>query len=237
MLVKTKAIVISSLKYQDKSLIVKCLTKTDGVKTYFVNNAFTGKNNKQKNSLFQPLNQIEIEANHKNKGTLERFKEIKIINPYQSIYLNIEKTTITLFLSEILHNILKEEGKSEELHLFLEVALQWFDNHDEIANFHLILLLQITKYLGVYPQNNIEANIFFDISEGIFVSSQTISALSFEETTLFKRLMNLKLDDNQKVFSVSQRQLLLKILMQYYSFNIENFRQPKSLQVLKEVFS
>lgn len=237
MLVKTKAIVISSLKYQEKSLIVKCLTKTDGIKSYFVNNAFTGKNNKQKNSLFQPLNQIEIEAYHKNKGVLERFKEIKIVNPYQSIYLNIEKTTITLFLSEVLHNVLKEEGSSEELFSFLEAAFLWFDNHDEIANFHLILLLQITKYLGVYPQNNLESNTFFEISEGVFVSSQTITSLTLEETTLFRKLMDLKMDDNQRIFSVSQRQLLLKILMQYYSFNFENFRHPKSLQVLKEVFS
>ncbi|MFY8065413.1 MAG: recombination protein O N-terminal domain-containing protein, partial [Flavobacterium sp.] len=30
MLVKTKAIVISALKYQEKSLIVKCFTQSDG---------------------------------------------------------------------------------------------------------------------------------------------------------------------------------------------------------------
>ena len=36
MLIKTKAIVISTTKYQDKSLIVKCLTKSEGIKTYFV---------------------------------------------------------------------------------------------------------------------------------------------------------------------------------------------------------
>ena len=41
MLVKTKAIVISSLKYQEKSLIVKCLTQSDGLKSYFVPNAFS----------------------------------------------------------------------------------------------------------------------------------------------------------------------------------------------------
>jgi DNA repair protein RecO (recombination protein O) len=30
---------------------------------------------------------------------------------------------------------------------FLEAALLWLDNHDEI-NFHLILMLETTKYLG-----------------------------------------------------------------------------------------
>jgi len=44
MLVKTKAIVISSLKYQEKSLIVKCFTQNDGLKSYFVQSAYSGKN-------------------------------------------------------------------------------------------------------------------------------------------------------------------------------------------------
>ena len=41
MLVKTKAIVISALKFQEKSLIVKCFTESDGMKSYFVRDAFS----------------------------------------------------------------------------------------------------------------------------------------------------------------------------------------------------
>jgi DNA repair protein RecO (recombination protein O) len=49
--------------------------------------------------------------------------------------------------------------------------------------------------------------------------------------------MCLKFDDDQRIFSGNQRQLLLKILIDYYAFNIEGFRKPKSLEVLKEVFA
>ena len=38
MQIKTKAIVISALKYQEKSLIVKCFTLSDGIKSYFIDN-------------------------------------------------------------------------------------------------------------------------------------------------------------------------------------------------------
>ena len=99
MQIKTKAIVISTVKFQEKSLIVKCFTQSNGIKSYFINNAFTGKNNKQKIAFFQPLMQLEIEATNKNKGTLERFKDIKIAIPYQTISYDIYKTTIVLFLS------------------------------------------------------------------------------------------------------------------------------------------
>jgi DNA repair protein RecO (recombination protein O) len=54
MQVKTKAIVISSIKYQEKSLIVKCFTLSHGLKSYFVRNAFAGKSN-QKSPIFNLL--------------------------------------------------------------------------------------------------------------------------------------------------------------------------------------
>ncbi|WP_306351419.1 DNA repair protein RecO [Flavobacterium sp. '19STA2R22 D10 B1'] len=237
MLVKTKAIVISAIKYQEKSLIVKCFTETDGLKDYFVRDAFSSKRNNQKIAYFQPLNILEIEANHKNKGTLETFKEVKISTPYQTINTDIVKSTIILFLSEVLHHSVKEEGKDESLFSYLETALTWLDNHDEIANFHLILLLEITKYLGFYPDTSDSSCSFFEMVEGMFTPFQGISCLSEHQTNLFKRLIALRFDSDQKSFHVIERQLLLKIIMDYYVFHLDGFRRPKSLDVLKEVFS
>lgn len=235
MLVKTKAIVISSLKYQEKSLIVKCFTLSDGIKSYFVPNAFSGKRNQQKNAFFQPLTILGIEAYHKNKGTLERFKEVRIEVPFQTIPQDIYKTTITLFLSDVLHHALKEDGKNETLFTFLETALTWLDTHQEISNFHLITLLQLTRYLGFYPQTNSERP-FFEMTEGVFVPFKSLTCLSEEETNWFKKLVELKFSDEQKLFSGKQRKMLLKILLDYYTLNIEGFQKPKSLEVLKEVF-
>lgn len=235
MLVKTKAIVISSLKYQEKSLIVKCFTLSDGIKSYFVPNAFSGKRNQQKNAFFQPLTILGIEAYHKNKGTLERFKEVRIEVPFQTIPQDIYKTTITLFLSDVLHHALKEDGKNETLFTFLETALTWLDTHQEISNFHLITLLQLTRYLGFYPQTNSEMP-FFEMTEGVFVPFQSLTCLSEEETNWFKKLVELKFSDEQKLFSGKQRKILLKILLDYYTLNVEGFQKPKSLEVLKDVF-
>ena len=113
MLVKTKAIVLSALKFQEKSLIVKCFTESDGLKSYFVPSAYSNKKANQKIAYFQPLTIIEIEANHKNKGTLEHFKEIKLAYSFHSINTDIVKSTIVIFLSEILHHSINEEEKNE----------------------------------------------------------------------------------------------------------------------------
>lgn len=237
MLVKTKAIVISALRYQEKSLIVKCFTQSDGLKSYFVPSAYSGKKTNQKIAYFQPLTILEIEANHKNKGTLEHFKEIKLATAFSTINTDVFKSTIVIFISEMLHHSIHEEEKNQDLFMFLETALLWLDTHDETANFHLILLLEITKFLGFYPDSSETAFNFFEMNEGIFSPFQGTSCLNEHETFLFKKLIQLKFDSNQKVFAGIERQMLLKILLDYYSIHLDGFKKPKSLEVLKEVFS
>lgn len=237
MLVKTKAIVLSSLKYQEKSLIVKCFTESDGLKSYFVPSAYSNKKVNQKIAYFQPLTIIEIEANHKNKGTLEHFKEIRLAHSYYSINTDIVKSTIVIFLSEILHHAIKEEEKNQSLFSFLETALLWFDTHQETTNFHLILMMEVTKYLGFYPDMTELDFPYFDIKEGYFTPFQSINSLTEHETHLFKRLLQLKFDSDQKIFAGIERQLLLKILLDFFTLHLDGFKKPKSLDVLTEVFS
>jgi DNA repair protein RecO (recombination protein O) len=237
MLIKTKAIVLSSLKYQEKSLIVKCFTESDGLKSYFVPSAYSSKKVNQKIAYFQPLTIIEIEANHKNKGTLEHFKEIRLAHSYYSINTDIVKSTIVIFLSEILHHAIKEEEKNQSLFSFLETALLWFDTHQETTNFHLILMMEVTKYLGFYPDVTELDFPYFDIKEGYFTPFQSINSLTQHETHLFKRLLQLKFDSDQKIFAGIERQLLLKILLDFFTLHLDGFKKPKSLDVLTEVFS
>ncbi|WP_291114901.1 DNA repair protein RecO [Flavobacterium sp. UBA6135] len=237
MQVKTKAIVISALKYQERSLIVKCFTASDGLKSYFVANAFSNKKNQQKAGYFQPLTLLEIEATHKNKGTLEYFKEIRMSHVYQTISSDVVKSTIVMFLSEVLHHSIHEEEKNENLFQFLEAALLWLDTHDHIANFHLYILIEMTKYFGFYPDNVDDDLDFFDSREGVFSTFQGINCLSKQETDLFKKAIALKLETTQNVFSVNERQLLLKILVDYYALHLDGFKKPKSIEVFKAIFS
>ena len=236
MLVHTKAIVISALKYNEKSLIVKCYTQAVGVKTYFVPSAFSSKKSQQKVGYFQPLNLLEIVSDHKNKGSLEHFKEIRLDVPYYSIPLDIIKSTIVLFLSEILYAVLKEEDHNENLYEFLKTALLWLDENDGVANFHLIFMVELSKYLGIFPDNSEDELSFFDVKDGVFVDYPGLTSLNEYETLLFKNLLHLKFDSDKNIFKASERQVLLKTLIEYYGYHLDGFRKPKSLEILKEVF-
>jgi DNA repair protein RecO (recombination protein O) len=137
----------------------------------------------------------------------------------------------------MLNNSIQEEEKNEALFQFIETALIWLDHHDHAANFHLVFLLEITNYLGFYPDTSGAADFpIFDMANGMFTTNPNAEALTEHETSLFKQLIHLEFDTNQKSFHSLERQILLKILIDYYSLHLTGFRKPKSLEVLKEVF-
>jgi DNA repair protein RecO (recombination protein O) len=98
-------------------------------------------------------------------------------------------------------------------------------------------MMEVTKYLGFYPDVTELDFPFFDAKEGYFTPFQNVNSLSEHETHLFKKLLDLKFDADQKVFAGIERQILLKVLLDYYTLHLDGFKQPKSLDVLKEVFS
>lgn len=234
MLLRTRAIVLNTVRYQEKSLIVRCLTREAGIKSYFIHSAF-GKG--RKISYFQPLTILDVLASHRNKGTLENLREISLGLTYQSIPADIYKSTIAIFLAEVLHHAVREEQPNPPFFDFLETALHWLDTHDETANFHLIAMVQITRFLGFYPDVSNKAESFFDLRDGRFTSHCGTEALSEPETQLFSRLLDLKFGSDQKLFSGTQRQILLRILLDYYAMHLEGFNRPKSVDVLREVFA
>ena len=111
-IITTKAIVFNTIKYGDTSLIVKCFTFEDGVKSYMIKGVLKSKKGKLKTAYFQPLTQLQIVANHTNKQGLNSIREASIIHPYNTLHTSIIKQTIVLFLSEILSSIIQEEEKN-----------------------------------------------------------------------------------------------------------------------------
>src|SRR5690606_36691124 len=166
MQIKSNAIVLNSLRYQEKSLIVKCFTKHFGLKTYFIQNAFSKRNKNLKSAYFQPLNQLQLEAVHKNKGSMENIREIKLAYAYLTIPFDFYKNNVGIFLSEVLSGRIKEEQADNGLYHFIETALIWFDEHDFNDDFHLWLLLHLINYLGFYPDDSHRDARYFNPREG-----------------------------------------------------------------------
>jgi len=236
--VSTQAIVLSALKYGDTSLIVKCFTKEEGIKSYMLRGVLKSKKGKLKPAYFQPLTQLQLTASHTHKNTLNSIKEVQVLNSYTTIYTSIVKQSIILFLSEVLSDIIREEEQNEGLYNYLEAGLIWLDTHDLIANFHLLFLLNLSKFLGFYPDVQ-EEGFGFNLLEGSYTNSLTHKlTISGEELKSFKKLLGINFDAIHKVsLHKKERQTILGIIIRYFELHLDGFKEPKSLKVLETVFT
>ena len=239
MQVTTNAIVLTSLKYGDTSLIMKAFTASDGLKSYLLKGILASKKGKLKTALFQPLTQLELVANHRNKGTLESIRDAKVSHHYQSLHTDIGKNALTMFLAEILSNSIHEEEPNQELFDFLEASLQWLDAHAKVSNFHIFFLLRLSKYLGFFPGTSAMHSTSFDLLEGEFTNTPSLNPiLTGENLAHFKTFLGINFDALETIrMSKTERQDLLKYLVLYFELHLQGFRKPKSLAILNEVFS
>jgi DNA repair protein RecO (recombination protein O) len=238
MLITTQAIVISTVKYGEADLIAKCFTESSGIKSYLLKGILKSKKGKLRVSLFQPFTILEIQANHKDKGTLEYIKEAKLETSLTSIHNTIGKSSIVLFLSELLKTIIREEEKNTALFHFLKTSILWLDTHEASPVFHHHFLLQLTKFLGFYPDDSQFELPYFNAEEGVFQTDETtIYCFEMHSNHLFKQLLKTSLEDlpslNPKKI---ERQHTLQLLLTYYQLHLHDFRKPKSLEVLQSVF-
>lgn len=236
MIVKTQAIIISSLKYGDTSRILKCYTREEGIQSLIAKGVYARRN--RTNPMLSPLNMVELIYDNKGKSTLKIMKECRMQVHYVSIDNNQYKTAIALFLSEILNMVLREEEANPDLYDFVSSSLSFFDRKEEAySDFHLWFLLQLSRYLGFYPQIKPGA-AYFDLING--VSAREIPTGVYAETERMKLLEILsELNFFEQVtnrFNQSQRKMLLELLLKYYEIHLYDFRWPKSLEVLNVVF-
>ena len=193
--VTTKAIILSSLKYGDTSLIVKCYTQEEGVKTYLIRGVLKPKKSGLKAAYFQPLTQLRIVANHNSKNTLNSIKELQVIHPYKTFHTDIVKQSVVLFLSEVLSNSIQEEEQNLALYEYLETAFIWLDVHDRVANFHLLFLLNLSGFLGFYPDTSDKNKKGFDLLEGVFSDNiHEKNVISKNDFYQFKKLLGIIFD-------------------------------------------
>ena len=238
-IITTKAVVLSSLKYSDSSLIVKCYTHKEGLKSYLVRGILKTKKGGIKVAYFQPLTQLKMVVNHNTKGNLNSIKEVQVSYPYTTIYKNIIKQSIVLFLSETLSNCIQEEEENIALFTYLETALIWLDTNNSIANFHLLFLLNLTRFLGFYPDISEIDKKGFSLLEGNFTNSIYQKNVVYGNVFFqFKKLLGIDFDSIEEVsFRKQERQSILQMIFQYFQLHLEGFKNPKSLQILEAVFN
>lgn len=200
-------------------MIVTIFTDEFGLQSYIVNGV-RSKTTKSRIALYQPLTLVELVVYHRENANLNRIKEIKCLHPYQTLHLDVIKSSVGLFVAEVINKTVKEESHAKELCEFLISSLVTLDTSSYVNNFHLIFLLKLSGFLGFGAQN---------VNE---VLGPRITEPAIEEAIQ----MIINGDYNVSIsLSGSQRRELLKLIIDFYNEHTGMLGEMKSLQVLREV--
>lgn len=235
MLIKTRGIVLSYIKYRETSIIARVYTERLGVQSYVVNGVRKAKP-PGRIALFQPLTQLELVAYTSRNGGLTRLSEFRCAEPYRSIPYDVQKSSVALFLSEVLSHSLQEEEENESLFHFLHDSLLAFDAQDGgHENFALLFLMRLAAYLG------------FGIESGDEITTQVAFAATAQQgngpavlrVQEFERYFDELLRDpkHTTIPNGRVRRELLDVLIRYYQLHVERLGEVRSLDILSEVLA
>ncbi|MBP6732183.1 MAG: DNA repair protein RecO [Chitinophagales bacterium] len=235
---KTRGIVLHTIKYSETSVIAKVYTEKLGLQSYMVKGVRAAKS-KSKAAMLQPLTLLDMEVSHRENKGLQYIKEFQRAFIYQSIPFDTIKSTIAFFLLEVISKTIHGHEPQEDLFEFLYDSLCALDQTEKVnPNFHLIFLLHFSRYLGFAPHGNYsDENCFFEMSEGVFIPQQSMqNVMNKKESALLSDLLELNLfEPATLVISRLERKQMMKNLLKYYQFHLENF-SLKSPDILEEIF-
>lgn len=236
-----RGIVLRTVKYNDTQMIVDMFTESRG-RMAFVAKTTHARRTGQSNAFWQALSMVEFQAEVKPNSSLAKPKEVRLFYNYQNVTLSPLKSTIVLFLAEFLAAALREEKQNMPLFTYITSSLQWFDEARfpiAIANFHLVFLMHLSRFLGIYPNFDEPTNVF-DLMSGTYchgIPNHHYYIMDHEARILPLLFRMDYFSAHLFKLSSQQRRRIIEVLNLFYRLHIPTFPELKSIEVLHEVFS
>ena len=231
MLFKTEGIVLGVNSYSDTYSIAHLFTRDFGRVSYLLPIS-RGKRIKIRNSLFFPLSVLYLEVEHMPLRDVQRLKEVERQFPLYELCTHITKVSQAFFISEFLSFVLRESDNNDSIEI-LEAT------EKGLANFHLALMMGLTRFLGIYPNAEfLDEHSYFDLQHGEFVVNEPMHTyyLNKKESAYLRDLYRINYG-NMHLFKLSRnnRNEIADQLLDYYRLHTYNFPPLKSLEVLRKL--
>ena len=220
---------LSAIKYGEQDAVLNCFTKEQGFMSLFVKNIYAKKNKKK--PYLSPLNELYFKINHQQKSNV--LKTISSVEPCRILDCNedFRAISIVLFVADFLNIILKNETPSDYLYEQISVLRTKIEAKDHQC--HLIFMINFLKNLGASPY--ISEGDFLNPEEGRFTNAMYNKYFGAEISRIWKGVLQSDMPYDFPIPSSERRNLLESIII-YYQHHIPNFREPESLDVVKQIF-
>ena len=237
---KARGVVLSTVKYGDSGMVVQMLTDRYGRQSYMVQGVRSSRGRGSKMALFQPLFILEFEGLESSHSDLHKMREVQNGVVFKSVPYDIRKSTMALFMAEVLYRLVGESEANEPLFDFVYNSVMALDEIDEgVANFHLWFLANLSRYLGYFPGNEHQKGCWFDMREGLYTRTMPLHdhVMNEAEAELLRDLTECDLECLGEIpLNREQRVAMLSRLVEYYSIHLDAIRSVRSIEILQEVF-
>lgn len=234
MLIKTRGIIFKALKYSETSLILDIYTEEKGLRKYIISGV-RNKRSKVKTGLLQAATLVDMVAYFRDNKPMNRIKEIKAAQIYESIPFDLMKGTISLFMVELAQKTIKEEEGNPALFNFLFNRFATLDKLAQInPNYHLHFMLDLSRYLGFYPGGTWSlATPWLNMRDGKFVKDEPLHQYALGRDLSEK--VGLLMKKEVVKMARTDRQKIVQKLIDYYRIHVENFNGLNTHEILREV--
>ncbi len=218
---------LSYTKYGDHDAVLHCFCRENGFESFFAKGIYAPRN-KKKAFLF-PLNELLLYTSDKKKN-IQNVLKIEQKNT-ESFSSDVRKSSILFFISDLLNQVLRNENQNVGIYSEISVFLSQL----QIDNFqsHLIFIFRLLKQQGLQPlfsdktYLNPETGNFEDVEVHHFFN-KTIS-------DIWKDLITTQ-DPYSIKLSRMEKQNFLDSVLIYFHYHFTDFREPRSLEIIKEIF-
>ncbi len=239
MLSKRDIVVLNVVKHSDRGMVVQCYSLQYGREAFY----FRG-GGKCRGSLpmLHKLALLSCVVYTGKQNAMPTIKEIAPLHQLHGLRSNIYKSTMALFMSELVLRCIREEEPNEKLFALISSSVEILNAMESgIANFHLYFIVNLCMALGYTPNPlRVAETEQFYIPYGRFeeYSPQLYNSwFSIEESNLLEKLLHIRVNEIDEIKCGRNLRLsFAKKMVQYISYHLGTEVEIKSLDVLHEVF-
>ena len=239
MIIKTRGIILRTVKYSETSLILDIYTEGGGLRSYIISGVRTQKS-KVPMGLLQVTSLVDLVA-YDAQGKLNRIKEIHAAHVYTTLPFDIHRSSIGIFMAEIARRTLREAEENRDLFAFLFDIFKFLDETTErFSNLHLSFLLELAGHLGFRPhEDDYTEGAVFDYKNGIFTKNIVGHSYFLNErlSMVLKEILSTPWQESHSLkLTRDERRQLLGEVLKFYQFQLDNFPDIQSFKILQEIF-
>jgi DNA repair protein RecO (recombination protein O) len=226
---KYTGFLLSYIKYGDNDAILHCYTQESGFQSFFIKGLYSTKNKKK--AFLSPMNELSftvLEGNHQSE--LLRVTKLEIVETKDD-FTDVKYNTIAFFVSEFLNQILRNENQNSTLYQEIFCLKAHLNQSNYFS--HYYFMIKTLAILGLAPLISDEK--YLNIEKGVFQEQSNNETIDEFTSGIWKTILTSEFYSDLKIESKYKKKLLDSILI-YYKYHFPDFRSPKSLEIINQIF-